>query len=163
MDIEEFYDGDQRRRDGEDRQYGLDWSDAADEHHLWDLYWNSGTGELYLMRKPVVKPAASVDPIIGWAGPALGDELREVGRIEHRIVAAAENLIHPRHIQAKTGQASDDPPKDALTEDLQVEVLGVVPDAAAVDEALSGWQEAMGEPNSLPWLRNRLKEKAVTA
>ena len=53
MDIEEFYDADPRRRSGEDRQYGLGWSDAADEHSLWDLYWNSGSGELYLMRKPV--------------------------------------------------------------------------------------------------------------
>ena len=65
MDIEEFYDADPRRRSGEDRQFGLGWSDAADDQSLYDLYWNSGTGELYLMRKPVV------DPLVGWTGYAL--------------------------------------------------------------------------------------------
>jgi len=156
VDIEEFYDGDPRRRGGEDRQFGLNWSDAADEHSLWDLYWNEGTGELYLMRKPVV------DPLVGWVGYALRDDARELEWIEHRIVGVAENLIHPRHIQAKTGQASERHPKEALTEDLQVEILGVVPDAATVESVLAGWQEAMGQPDSLSWLRSRLSEQGVS-
>ena len=53
MDIEEFYDGDPKRRAAEERSYGTDWSSAADPDHRWDLFWNAGTGELYLMAKPV--------------------------------------------------------------------------------------------------------------
>ena len=157
MDIEEFYDADPRRRSGEDRQFGLGWSDATDERSLWDLYWNSGSGELYLMRKPVV------DPLVGWTGYALEDNARAVSRIEHRILGAAQHLIHPRQIRAKTGEESEDYSKEALTEDLEVEVLGVIPDAGRVDRVLAGWQDAMGEAGSLAWLRERLSAEGVTA
>src|SRR4051794_13049691 len=37
-----------------------------------------------------------------------------------------------------------------------VEVLGCVP-AARVDRALSGWSEVCGEPESLEWLRDRVR------
>jgi len=155
VDIEEFYDTDPRRRSGEDRQYGLGWTDAADEHNLWDLYWNSGSGELYLMRKPVV------DPLVGWTGYALEDNARAVSRIEHRILGAAQHLIHPRQIRAKTGEESRDDNKEALTEDLQVEVLGVIPDAGRVDRVLAGWEQAMDQADSLAWLRARLSAEGV--
>ena len=157
MDIEEFYDTDPRRRSGEDRQFGLGWRDASDERSLWDLYWNSGSGELYLMRKPVV------DPLVGWTGYALEDDARAVSRIEHRILGAAQHLIHPRQIRAKTGEESRDDNKEALTEDLQVEVLGVIPDAGRVDRVLAGWEQAMGQADSLAWLRARLSAEGVKA
>ena len=157
MDIEEFYDADPRRRSGEDRQFGLSWSDAADEHSLWDLYWNSGSGELYLMRKPVV------DPLVGWTGYALEDDARAVSRIERRILGAAQHLIHPRQVKAKTGDESEDYNKEALTEDLEVEVLGTIPDAGQVDRVLAGWEQAMEQPDSLSWLRARLSAEGVTA
>jgi hypothetical protein len=157
VDIEEFYDADPRRRSGEDRQFGLSWSDAADEQSLWDLYWNSGSGELYLMRKPVV------DPLVGWTGYALEDDARAVSRIEHRILGAAQHLIHPRQIKAKTNDESEDYNKEALMEDLEVEVLGTVPDAGQVDRLLAGWEQAMEQPDSLSWLRARLSAEGVTA
>ena len=157
MDIEEFYDADPRRRSGEDRQYGLGWSDAADPQSLYDLYWNSGTGELYLMRKP------KVDPLIGWTGYALEDDARALSRIEHRIIGAAQNLIHPRQIRAKTGEESEAYNKEALMEDLGVEILGVIPDAHTVDRVLAGWQDAMNQPDSMSWLRARLSAEGVTA
>jgi len=156
VDIEEFYDTDPRRRSGEDRQFGLNWTDAADEHNLWDLYWNSGSGELYLMRKPVV------DPLVGWTGYALEDDARAVSRIEHRILGAAQHLIHPRQIRAKTGDESEEYNKEALMEDLQVDVLGVIPDAERVDKVLAGWEQAMDQPDSLAWLRARLSDEGVT-
>jgi len=155
VDIEEFYDTDPRRRSGEDRQYGLGWTDAADEHNLWDLYWNSGSGELYLMRKPVV------DPLVGWTGYALEDNARAVSRIEHRILGAAQHLINPRQIRAKTGDESREDNKEALTEDLQVEILGVIPDAGRVDRVLAGWEQAMDQADSLAWLRARLSAEGV--
>jgi hypothetical protein len=156
VDIEEFYETDPRRRSGEDRQFGLGWTDAADEHSLWDLYWNSGTGELYLMRKPVV------DPLVGWTGYALEDDARAVSRIEHRILGAADHLIHPRQVRAKTGEESEEYNKEALMEDLQVEVLGVIPDAGRVDKVLAGWEQAMDQPDSLAWLRSRLSAEGVS-
>jgi hypothetical protein len=46
---------------------------------------------------------------------------------------------------------------DLPTELLTVEILGVVPDRAAVDELLAGWERAMEKsPNSLQWVRDRL-------
>jgi hypothetical protein len=156
LDIEEFYDADPRRRSGEDRQFGLGWSDTSDERSLWDLYWNSGSGELYLMRKPVV------DPLVGWTGYALEDNARAVARIEHRILGAAQHLIHPGHIRAKMGEESEDYDKEALTEDLQVDVLGVIPEAERVDRVLAGWEQAMEQPDSLAWLKARLSAEGVT-
>lgn len=157
MDIEEFYEADPRRRSGEDRQFGPGWTDSSDPDSLWELYWNSGTGELYLMRKP------NVNPLIGWTGYALEDDARALSRIEHRIIGAAQNLIHPRQIRAKTGEGSGEDNKEALMEDLEVEILGVIPDAQTVDRVLAGWEEAMNQPDSLPWLRDRLKTEGVTA
>ena len=150
MDIEQFYDGDPRRRSGKDHQFGSSWSDCADPGSLDELYWNDGTGELYLMRKP------KVDPLVGWVGYALKDDVRELGWIEHRIVGVAEHLIHPRQIKAKTGAESDHHPKEALTEDLKVEVLALVPDLPRVQALLSGWEGEVEKPSSLGWLRGRL-------
>jgi len=157
VDIEEFYDGDPRRRRGQDQQFGSGWSDADDADSLYELYWNDGAGELYLMRKPVV------DPLVGWVGYALKDDARELGWIEHRIVGVAGNLIHPRQISAKTGEVSDQHPKEALTEDLRVELLGRIPDRAQVEKVLAGWEAAMAEPGSLGWLRARLSQRGVSA
>lgn len=41
---------------------------------------------------------------------------------------------------------------------LNIEVLAVVPTRAGVDTLLDGWQEQMGRPNSLDWLRQRLSQ-----
>ena len=42
------------------------------------------------------------------------------------------------------------------TELVTVEVLGIIPDRARVDELLAGWEGQMGKPNSLQWVRDRL-------
>jgi hypothetical protein len=41
---------------------------------------------------------------------------------------------------------------------LTVEVLGVVPDRAALEQLLAGWEDAMGKPNSVQWVRDRLAQ-----
>lgn len=38
----------------------------------------------------------------------------------------------------------------------QVEVLGVVEDAATITAVMSGWQEAMARPDGVAWVRSRL-------
>jgi hypothetical protein len=41
---------------------------------------------------------------------------------------------------------------------LTVEVLGVIPDRERVDQLLAGWETAMGQPNSVQWVRDRLAQ-----
>jgi hypothetical protein len=45
--------------------------------------------------------------------------------------------------------------------DLVVEVLGTIPTLEGVESALSGWSDAMNEPNSLTWLRDRVAAAAA--
>ena len=40
--------------------------------------------------------------------------------------------------------------------DMTVEILGIVPTREAVDAVLDGWQDAMGAPNSVAWVRERV-------
>jgi hypothetical protein len=42
------------------------------------------------------------------------------------------------------------------TELVTVEILGVVGDRATLDQLLDGWEQAMGQPNSIQWVRDRL-------
>jgi hypothetical protein len=58
MDIEEFYDADERRRRSAEIELGTEWRDAAGVRH--ELSWVQDTGELYVMREPV--PAVWEDP-----------------------------------------------------------------------------------------------------
>lgn len=44
---------------------------------------------------------------------------------------------------------------------MTVAVLGVIRSRAEVDEALSGWEEAMGSPNSIDWLVGRLRRAGL--
>jgi hypothetical protein len=50
MDIEEFYDADERRRRSEEIELGTDWHDAQGVRY--ELSWVADTGELYVMREP---------------------------------------------------------------------------------------------------------------
>jgi hypothetical protein len=61
MDIDEFYDGDPRRRPSAEIELGTDWSD---EHGTrYELSWLEDTGELYIMREP--QPHLREDPFGG--------------------------------------------------------------------------------------------------
>lgn len=153
MDIEDFYAGNAQRRDGQDISYGTGWRAAGAERTVFDLFWNDASCELYLMAKPVV------NPLVGYVGYALRDDVREIERVVHRIVGLAEHLIHPRQIQAKTGKISEAHPKDALTEELQVEVLAVIDTQEEVDRLLEGRQSVIAEPDGVAWLRARLAER----
>jgi hypothetical protein len=50
MDIEEFYEADERRRRSEEIELGTDWHDH--EGVRYELSWVADTGELYVMREP---------------------------------------------------------------------------------------------------------------
>lgn len=53
MNIEEFYDADERRRESQELELGSDWSDATGRRY--DLGYVVATGELYLMAAPVAE------------------------------------------------------------------------------------------------------------
>jgi hypothetical protein len=55
MDIEEFYEADERRRRSEEIELGTEWHDAAGVRY--ELSWVADTGELYVMREPAGKIA----------------------------------------------------------------------------------------------------------
>lgn len=61
MDIEEFYDADQRRRESAEIELGRDWRDSDDVRY--EVSWVQDTGELYVMREPV--PGGWADPFGG--------------------------------------------------------------------------------------------------
>ena len=65
MDIEEFYDADQRRRNSVEVEFGQDWRDAHGVRY--ELSWVEDTGELYVMREPVASE---------WATPFGGIHVR---------------------------------------------------------------------------------------
>jgi hypothetical protein len=61
MDIEEFYDGDDRRRPSAEIELGTNWRDT---HGIrYELSWVEDTGELYVMREP--SPHIVEDPFGG--------------------------------------------------------------------------------------------------
>jgi hypothetical protein len=61
VDIEEFYDADERRRRSPELELGSDWHD---QHGVrYELSWVEDTGELYVMREPV--PVETIDPFGG--------------------------------------------------------------------------------------------------
>jgi hypothetical protein len=53
VDIEEFYEQDERRRASEEVELGMDWHDEMGNRY--ELSWVVDTGELYLMIEPVVE------------------------------------------------------------------------------------------------------------
>ena len=115
MDIEEFYEADERRRRSEEIEFGTDWGDVQGARY--ELSWVADTGELYVMREPLVK--MTEDPF--------GDVF---------------NAAVP-------------------TDGLSVAVVGWIPERAAVEDVLAGWQEAMAAPDGIGWLAQRLRERSV--
>ncbi len=53
MDIEEFYEADERRRRSEEIELGTEWTDAQGVRH--EVSWVADTGELYVMREPAAR------------------------------------------------------------------------------------------------------------
>jgi len=55
MDIEEFYEADERRRRSEEVELGTEWRDRDGVRH--GVSWVADTGELYVMREPSARIA----------------------------------------------------------------------------------------------------------
>jgi hypothetical protein len=115
MDIEEFYEADERRRRSEEIELGTDWHDG--DGVRYEVSWIADTGELYVMREPALR--MTEDPF--------GDVFS--GKV----------------------------PVDTLT----VAVVGFIPERDRVDQVLAGWEDAMGQPDSVSWVAERLRVEAV--
>src|SRR5579872_3370024 len=55
MNLDQFYDQDDRRRQSEEVEFGIGWSDSNIRHHSFDIYWVRDTGEVYSMTRPPIK------------------------------------------------------------------------------------------------------------
>jgi hypothetical protein len=76
-------------------------------------------------------------------------------------VGELDHLLHPRQVYAKTGTHPGERYKEALTEELTVEILAVIADSDEVVTLLDGWQEEAAKPDSLTWLRARIASRAT--
>jgi hypothetical protein len=85
MDIEQFYDGDPRRRPSAEIELGTDWHDAHGTRY--EVNWVEGTGELYLMREPA--PHIREDPF-GGLHFSMGSV--EEGKMTVHVVAQIASL-----------------------------------------------------------------------
>ncbi|PZS23241.1 MAG: hypothetical protein DLM54_01745 [Acidimicrobiales bacterium] len=160
MDIEEWYAADHRRRQGRELAYGMGWAEGSPPRWLADLFWNDETGELFLLRKPVPPswlPIVSHDDLKNWLG-----DLQEVGA---EVVEATRQALHPRHRRARAAEADSVPPAapdstapESEDDEADIEPLGVVTSRVEIDRILAGWQVALTEPDSLSWLRGRLRQ-----
>jgi hypothetical protein len=117
MDIEQFYDDDERRRASAEIEFGREWLDHVEVR--FELSWVEDTGELYVMREPAAPE---------WEDPFGG--------------------IHV-HV--------DDAPVDGM----EVVVLGVVTDREVLEKALAGWEQEVGKPGSVHWLRDRVTAAGI--
>jgi hypothetical protein len=86
MDIEEFYDGDERRRESDELQFGRDWYDSHGRRY--ELNWIADTGELYVMADD--PPAVWMDPFgdvvsLPVDGDRLGVSVVKVVPGEHEV------------------------------------------------------------------------------
>lgn len=110
MDIEEFYDADERRRESEEIMFGDEWTDTAGGRY--EVLWVADTGEVYAMYEPI-------EPMVS---DAVGDVV-----VQHM-------------------------PASAVT----VEILANVPTRDEIESRLAGWEDAMPEPGSIDWVRQRV-------
>jgi hypothetical protein len=85
MDIEEFYDGDARRRPSAEIELGSDWHDTHGSRY--ELNWVEDTGELYVMSEPA--PHAVEDP---FGGVHYSMRTAEEGKMTVRVVARITSL-----------------------------------------------------------------------
>jgi hypothetical protein len=97
VDIEEFYDADERRRTSAELQFGQDWHDAHGRRY--ELNWIEDTGELYVMQDEM--PDMWIDPFGDFMAMPLHTEdlvVRVLAQIEgkenvHRLLEGWEQAM----------------------------------------------------------------------
>ncbi|HET6793052.1 MAG TPA: hypothetical protein VFH45_01340 [Acidimicrobiales bacterium] len=105
MDIEEFYAADERRRASEELELGREWHDAKGVRY--ELSWVADTGELYIMREPVMGV---------WEDP-FGDVWQVPGMSTSDMTVAVLGVVPERSDleRALTGWEGAMPGADSIT------------------------------------------------
>jgi hypothetical protein len=95
VDIEEFYDEDERRRSSGELEFGTDWRDKFGVRY--EVNWVEDTGELYVMREPV--PHEFADPFGGIhvSGSHREDET-EIEGMSVSVVATVSPRAEVEHL-----------------------------------------------------------------
>lgn len=86
MNIHEFYEADERRRESEEVQFGDGWTDDADAHATYRAKWVVETGELYTVREP--HPGG----ILARYLDQLGIDQAKVGDLLVDVLAVSDDL-----------------------------------------------------------------------
>ena len=60
MDIDEFYDGDPRRRASDEIEFGREWSESG---LRFEVSWIAETGEVYVMAEPYSRHEISTESV----------------------------------------------------------------------------------------------------
>jgi hypothetical protein len=76
VDIDEFYDADERRRNSKEVELGDSWNDKRDPDVNWEVSWIADTGELYGMREVLAGGEKPTVKILGKASQR--DELERI-------------------------------------------------------------------------------------
>ena len=98
MDIEEFYDANELRRQSAEFEFGENWTDDLGRVH--ELSWVETTGELYLMGTP--NEVVGVAPVDGELYPALAvtvlGTVASHGQVEATLVGWETAMDGPNSI-----------------------------------------------------------------
>jgi hypothetical protein len=121
VDLEQFYDQDERRRRSAELELGTDWTDGSGVRY--ELSWVEDTGELYVMREPIVGE---------WPDPFGGVHVEGAHHLD-----------------------------EAEQEGMVVSVVGIIADREEVERILEGWEDLVGQPDSVAWLVDRLRGAGV--
>jgi hypothetical protein len=128
MDIEEFYDGDPRRRPSAEIELGADWHDAHGTRY--EVNWVEDTGELYLMREPV--PHIREDP---FGGLHFSMRAQEEGKMSVHVVAQiATHDDLERILDGWQAAMAGDKGAEWLADRLRAEGVATVPEEPMPDQ-----------------------------
>ncbi len=125
MDIEEFYDGDPRRRPSAEIELGSDWTD---QHGVsYELNYLEDTGELYVMQEPPPKE---------WGDPFGGIHLSTSTAEDHglivRVIAKIDSVDNMHKVLAGWEEAMAGPNSaEWLGDRLRAAGVAITPDGPA--------------------------------
>lgn len=133
--LKQFY-ADERRRRSEERSFGAHRRDAETGREQ-QVVWIRDTGELALVAPmPGAGDALSLGGDAGFVDAFLVTPLIELG------------------LAGLLGLAGR-----SRTPATEVEVVAVIPDEAAVDALLDGWEDARTGPDGIGWLLDRIGDR----
>ena len=105
MNIEEFYDQNEARRDSAEIEFGSEWTDSVGNDY--ELSWVEATGELYLMLGPAGtmhadlffgSPTSYTEPIESLIVEVIG-MVASQAEVEEKLAGWENAMIQPHSLQ----------------------------------------------------------------